>query len=185
MEYRIAREARDRYHLDEAHFTSRAQAPDTAVARRAAWRIVLEGGARPERPVNGGDLAAIALIHELQHRAIDQANIIGPGVAKGHLADLEGFERAFPSRRVYVEGEDPHHYLRAKSDGTPNRLLTTEELLLLWVANRNPAFMRYAELFDESDLARRIAYADVVDAIRSRTAKEARKGGAAGLAPRR
>src|SRR5690606_20172835 len=92
MEYRIARLARDRYHLDDAHFTSRAQAADTGVARRAAWRIVQEGGARPDRPVNGGDLAAIAIIHELMHRAIDQANVITPGVTKGHLDDLEGFE---------------------------------------------------------------------------------------------
>ena len=184
MEYRIAREARDRYHLDESLFTTRAQAPDTGVARRAAWRIVREGGARPERPVNGGDLAAMALIHELQHRAVDQANAIGAGVAKGYLADLEGFERSFPSRRVYVEGEDPHHYLRAKTDGTPNRLLTTEELLLLWVANRNPAFMRYGELFDEADIARRIAYAEVIEAIRTRTTKEARKSGGQDLVER-
>jgi glycosidase len=184
MEYRIAREARDRYHLDEAHFTSRAQAPDTGVARKAAWRIVRGGGARPDRPVTGGDLMAIALIHELQHRAIDQANVIRPGIAKGHMADLEGFEGVFPSRSVYVEGEDPHHYLRAKTDGTPNRLLSTEELLLLWVANRNPAFMRFDDLFDDTELATRIAYGELVEAIRARTAKEARKTGGQDLVER-
>ena len=83
-----------------------------------------------------------------------------------------------------MEGEDPHQYLRAKTDGTPNRLLTTEELLLLWVANRNPAFMRYGELFDETDIAHRIGYAEVVEAIRTRTAKEARKAGGQDLLER-
>ncbi len=175
MEYRIAREARDHYRLDGPYFTSRAQAADTGMARRAAWRIVQEGGARPERPVSGGDLAAIALIHELQHRAIDHANAITPGVAKRHLRELEGFESLFPSRRVYVDGEAPRHYLRARSEGAPNRLLTAEELLLVWVANRNPAFMRYGELFDETALAGRTGYQRVVAAIRERTAKEARK----------
>jgi len=184
MEYRIAREARDRYHLDEAHFTSRAQAADTGVARRAAWRIVQEGGARPDRPVNGGDLAAIALIHELQHRAIDQANVLTTAVTKGHLGVLEDFEGLFPSRPVYVEAEDPHRHLRAKTDGSPNRLLTAEELLLVWVANRNPAFMRYDELFDETDLARHKGYPEVVDAIRARTSKEARATGGQDLVER-
>lgn len=184
MEYRIARLARDRYHLDDAHFTSRAQAADTGVARRAAWRIVQEGGARPDRPVNGGDLAAIAIIHELMHRAIDQANVITPGVTKGHLDDLEGFEAAFPSREVYVEGEQPHRFLRGKSDGAPNRLLTAEELLLVWVANRNPAFMRYAELFDEATVAQQTGYQRMVEAIRSRTAREARATGGQDLVER-
>ncbi|MEZ4596213.1 MAG: hypothetical protein R3C32_04810 [Chloroflexota bacterium] len=184
MEYRIAREARDRYHLDEAHFTSRAQATDTGVARRVAWRIVQGGGARPERPINGGDLAAIALIHELQHRAIDQANAITATVTKGHLEALEGFEALFPSRPVYVGAEDPRHYLRAKTDGAPNRLLTAEELLLVWVANRNPAFMRYDELFDEAELARHTGYPEVVEAIRARTSREARRTGGQDLVER-
>jgi glycosidase len=184
MEYRIAREARDRYRLDEAHYTSRAQAADTGVARRAAWRIVQEGGARPERPVNGGDLAAIALIHELLHRAIDQANVVTTSVTKGHLQALEDFERLFPSRPVYVGIEDPHDHLRARTDGAPNRLLTAEELLLVWVANRNPAFMRYDELFDEADLVRDTGYPSVVDAIRARTSREARKAGGQDLVER-
>ena len=184
MEYRIAREARDRYGLDEAYFSSRAQAADTAAARRAAWRIAREGGARPDRPVSGGDLAAIALIHELQHRAIDQANVITSGGVKGHGEDLAAFERWFPSRRVYVEGDEPRRYLRDRTEGTPNRLLTTEELLLLWVANRNPAFMRFDDLFDEAELVERTGYAGVVQAIRDRTAKEARKAGGQDLVER-
>ncbi len=184
MEYRIARRARDRYHLDDGYFTSRAQAADTAVARRAAWRIVQEGGARADRPVNGGDLAAISIIHELMHRAIDHANVITTRVTKGNLDALEGFEMAFPSRGVYVDGEQPDRFLRAKTDGAPNRLLTAEELLLIWVANRNPAFMRYSELFDEAAVAQETGYQRVVDAIRGRTAKEARSTGGQDLIER-
>jgi glycosidase len=184
MEYRIAREARDRYQLDEAYYSTRAQAADGSAARRVAWRIVQEGGARPDRPVTGGDLAAIALIHELQHRAIDLANAITAGVTKGHIDALEGFEQGFPSRRVYVGGEEPRRYLRARTDGTPNRLLTAEELLLVWVANRNPAFMRYEELFDETELLERTGYQKVVEAIRERTAREARRSGGFDLVER-
>ena len=59
------------------------------------------------------------------------------------------------------------------TDGAPNRRLTTEELLLLWVANQNPAFMRYDDLFDDHELAMTTDYPRVVAAIRKQSAKEA------------
>ena len=70
---------------------------------------------------------------------------------------------------------EPRKYLRADTDGAPNRQLTTEELLLLWVANQNPAFMRYDDLFDDRDLAASTDYPRVVAAIRKQSAKEAER----------
>ena len=167
--------ARDRYALDAGYFSSRGRGggrsrrPSGRVADRAGT-----GGTRPDRPVTAGDLAAMALIHELQHRAIDQAQRPDGAGAKGHGGDASPRSRTrFPSRPVYVEGVDPGTYLRAKTDGAPNRQLTTEELLLLWVANQNPAFMRYDDLFDEPDLAASTDYPRVVAAIRKQTAKDA------------
>jgi len=173
MEFRIARAARDRYALDQGYFSSRAQAADGPVARQAAWQIVQAGGARPDRPVTAGDLAAMALIHEIQHRAIDHANVITDVPTKGRGGALAAFEATFPSRPVYAEGVEPRKYLRAKTDGSPNRQLSTEELLLLWVANRNPAFMRFDELFDDHELADSTDYPHIVAAIRKQTAKGA------------
>ncbi len=175
MEFRIARTARDRYALDEGYFSSRDQAADGPTSRRAAWRIAQAGGARPDRPVTAGDLAAMSFIHELQHRAIDQANVISSAPAKRHGDALAAFEETFPSRPVYVERVEPRKYLRADTDGAPNRQLTTEELLLLWVANQNPAFMRYDDLFDDRDLAASTDYPRVVAAIRKQSAKEAER----------
>ncbi|MCY7419539.1 MAG: hypothetical protein LH650_13830, partial [Chloroflexi bacterium] len=59
------------------------------------------------------------------------------------------------------------------TDGSPNRQLSTEELLLVWVANRNPAFMRFDELFDDHELAESTDYPSIVAAIRKQTAKGA------------
>ena len=41
----------------------------------------------------------------------------------------------------------------AETDGTPNRAIALEELLLLWLANVNPAFPPFEELFDDGPLA--------------------------------
>ena len=73
---------------------------------------------------------------------------------------------------MYVEGIDPRVYLRADTEGAPNRQLSTEELLLLWVANQNPAFMRYDDLFDDAALAD-TDYPRLVAAIRKQSARDA------------
>ncbi len=80
---------------------------------------------------------------------------------------------------MYSDGVDPRTYLEARTGDAPNELLTTEELLLLWVANRNPAFMRYDDLFDEQDLATSTDYPLVVAAIRKQAARDAE--GASGV----
>src|SRR5262249_52117183 len=41
-----------------------------------------------------------------------------------------------------------------------------EELLLTWIANQNPAFMGYGELFDDSNLAETTDYERVVRTLR-------------------
>ncbi len=122
--------------------------------------------------MTAGDLAAIALIHELQHRAIEQARLGTAGPAKAHGDALVAFEDVFPSRPVYLDGVEPRTYLRADTEGASNRQLSTEELLLLWVANQNPAFMRYDDLFDDARLAD-TDYPRLVAAIRKQSAKEA------------
>ena len=126
----------------------------------------------------------MSIIHELQHRAIDQANVITEAPAKGRAAALAAFEANFPSRPVYTDGIEPRKYLQAKTDGAPNRQLTTEELLLLWVANRNPAFMRFDDLFDDRDLAASTDYPRIVAAIRKQTDKNAERTGGQDLVER-
>ena len=48
----------------------------------------------------------------------------------------------------YLEGESE------VPDGrrVPNRQIILEELIMLWLANKNPAFSPYLELFDDSAL---------------------------------
>ena len=74
---------------------------------------------------------------------------------------------------MYLEGADPLAHLDGAADGRPNRQAALEELLLLWVANQNPAFMRYDELFDDRGLAASTAYPSAVDGLRRFSKKRA------------
>ncbi|MEA2623798.1 MAG: hypothetical protein QOH61_2708 [Chloroflexota bacterium] len=187
MDFRISRAARQHYGFDEAMFSSRGDVvfADPAAARRFAMRIVLAGGSRPERPVHAGDIDAIGLIHELQHRAVLRSSQrAGDRPMRDILGRLQGelgvgrlestlvaFERAFPSPQVYA-GADPEAYLEGTTDGIPNREADLEEMLLLWVANQNPGFMVYAELFDDEPLAA-TEYAQMMSLFRGASARRA------------
>lgn len=167
MEFRISRAARHRYAFDESIFNSRGDIlmANPAGARRFALRMVLAGGSRPERPVHAGEIDAIGLIHEVQHRAVrrsaakpgdrpfaDALRTLRQQFGDGPIdATLTAFEDAFPSPQVYA-GEPPTEYLRGMTEGIPNPEVDLEELLLLWIANQNPAFMVYGELFDAGPL---------------------------------
>jgi hypothetical protein len=114
VEFRIAR-------------TARIAMPDAGTSRRVPRLrtscIAARCVATPSRrspcgpPQTANDLVAIELIHELQHRAIDQASVLTTVPAKGH-GGTRGIRRGFVAS-VYVEDVEPKQYLRAKTDGTP------------------------------------------------------------------
>ncbi|HVQ25238.1 MAG TPA: alpha-amylase family glycosyl hydrolase, partial [Planctomycetota bacterium] len=78
---------------------------------------------------------------------------------------LLAFTEAFPPRAVHHGGERAKAWLKgatrdpATGETRSHRELSLEELLLLWLANTNPACARYRELFDDTKLARGTAYA--------------------------
>ena len=56
-------------------------------------------------------------------------------------------------------------WLQQSTEGVSNRAIALEEMLLLWLANINPAFQPFKELFDDSSLARDTGYAHVTTAL--------------------
>jgi glycosidase len=63
---------------------------------------------------------------------------------------------------VYRGTLTPEEYLRDESGSVANAQLVLEELLLLWIGNRNPAVRRYKELFDDAPLIESSAYDEVL-----------------------
>ncbi len=183
MEFHVSRAARDRYRFDEALFslTGNVILANFPATRRFAQRMneARDLARDPDQAILAGQLNAMGLIDEILHyvAALYRAQV-DPTVVSRALTDLEErlgreavdgvlltFAEEFPSVAVYRREVDAATYLDGTTAGIPNREVVLEELLLLWLANLNPAFAPFGELFDDSGLVRSTAYAKVVSAL--------------------
>lgn len=195
FEFHIARRARDRYQFDERLFgvdlrTGREGVifADFGAARHFAERIYAVSG----RLVPASEIYAMGLIDEILHLLIRRYEARNPGVmgralrflqaGLGQRADgaLLKFTNEFPPTRVYRGEQTASDYLAGESQSRPHRQVAMEEMLLLNIANLNPALELYSELFDDSVLSE-TAYPDAVRILGDFFASQpGLSGGAAG-----
>jgi glycosidase len=179
MEFHVARAARERYGFEEGLFSLAGNVvfADFAAARRFAQRMNAERdvAANPAAEVRAADLAAMGLIDEVLHYVVGlyrrERNPTAMTAALGHLeqrlgaeslaATLSAFVEQFPGSAAYREGLPAAAYLAGTTDGVANREVALEELLLLWLANENPGFEHFRELFDDIPLATETAYTEL------------------------
>jgi glycosidase len=178
-EFHLSRAARTRYAVEDTLFGVRGRAifADIDAARRLAERIneVRQARRFPELAVRAGEIYAAGLLHELQHLLISaereprQQSAISRALAGAEAklgaealqALLARFAETFPTTAVAAGELTAADYLAGATDGEPNRQVVVEELLLLYLANRNPALERLRELFDEAPLLPGGAYLEV------------------------
>ena len=184
FEFHVSKAARVRYQFDRALFqtTGNVIIPDFPAARAFAKRMndLADQTRYPDRVVHAAELNAMGLIDEISHHAIEiyrrtvNSNIMAEAMA-ALTAELQPdrldqalvrFVEQFPPLAVYRDGQDPALYLEGETEGLPNREIALEELLLLWLANVNPAFATFDELFDDKDLAERTDYDDVITGLK-------------------
>ena len=79
---------------------------------------------------------------------------------------LRRFVQEFPPVAVYRGEITAEEYLRGETGGTPHHQIELEEMLMLWLANQNPAFEPYRELFDDTPLRQETAYPLVMTGMR-------------------
>jgi glycosidase len=180
FEFHVSKAARDRYEFDRALFQTSGNViiPDFPAARAFARRMNerADTARYPDRVVHAAELNAMGLIDEILHHALEiYRRTVNPNVMADAIAALVTqlqpdrldhalihFVEEFPPRAVYRDGEDPAEYLAGETDGHPNREIALEELLLLWLANVNPAFATFDELFDDAGLAKRTDYQHLI-----------------------
>jgi glycosidase len=183
MEFHISREVRDRYGFSEIlfSFSGNVVFANVSASRQFAhtMNLVRDAKNHPERVVHGGALYAMGLIDEISHILLQRyREDLDPAVMTDALAwfskqvgaeELDSvllkFVQQFPGSSVYRGIENEMKWLAGETDGTPHRAVALEEMMMLWLANRNEAFRPFEELFADEDLAKLSAYRSVTEKL--------------------
>ena len=183
MEFHVSRQARDFYQFDQALFSLSGGVvlPNFHGARVFAQKMNEKRDLVrfPERTVKAGQINALGLIDEILHyvaglyREQRNSQVMGAAVdwlvarfgQDGVDATLQRFADEFPALAVYRREVGLEDYLAGETDGVPHRQILLEEMIMLWLANVNPAFSPYLELFDDSALEKETAYRPIIHAL--------------------
>jgi hypothetical protein len=183
IEFHVSRKARDLYQFDESLFSLSGNIifANFHAARVFAQRINEKRDLVhfPEQAVKAGQINAMGLIDEILHYVVslyrEQRNPEAMRQALDWLYEklgkeavdtaLHKFAAEFPPVAVYRREVSLEAYLEGEAAGVPNRQILLEELLMLWLANMNPALSPFLELFDDAVLEKETAYPQVVSGL--------------------
>jgi glycosidase len=173
-EIHVSRQARNTYRFDEELFSPRGRAVVGEFA--AARRFAEEMSAHRSQPVPASDINAMGLLDEVFQVLIRHYERQNPGFFRRGLdwvashvgpapfeTTLVRFTDEFPPQAVYHGETAGQVYLASVTGDVPNRELSLKEILLLHIANLNPATGPYRDIFDETPLKETSAYQQVVD----------------------
>ncbi|MDR2109806.1 MAG: alpha-amylase [Spirochaetaceae bacterium] len=188
MEFHINREVRDAYQLRETLFslTGNVVLADLRQVRELTERLNAKADPvnHPERFVRAGQLYAMGLIDEILHyitalyRQQIQPDVFDTalfrldanlGAEKTALL-LRVFSEQVPPQQVYAGKITVDAYLKSRDRGENCRALALEEMMLLALANLNPAFKPFTFLFDDQDLAAKTVYTGAIEELKSHLA---------------
>ncbi|HUL30823.1 MAG TPA: alpha-amylase, partial [Thermodesulfobacteriota bacterium] len=176
MEFHISRKARDRYEFEESLFSFSGNVIflNFHAARLFAQRMNEKRDLinSPGQAIQAGQINAMGLIDEILHyivalyraeknpllmqQALDWLyGKLGKPEVDGALRRFAG---EFPAVAVYRGEAECESYLEGETAGVSHRLIVLEEMLILWLANMNPAFSPFIELFDDAALEGETSY---------------------------
>ena len=182
-EFHVSRNARDKYVFDQAIFSFNGNVifADLYAARQFTQKINQQKDLinTPEQAVRASDINAIGLIDEIFHLVVSlYREWIEPAImveAYAMLAEtfgdksideaLRAFTDEFPPVDVYQGRMSVEAYLTGKTSGISNKYILLEEMVMLWLANINPAVESFAELFDDGSLSKATIYRQMMESI--------------------
>src|SRR6202167_5706679 len=184
MEFHVSREARDRYEFNQAlfAFSGNVVFANLGASREFAHRMNERRGVDKDfsQTIQPGALYAMGLIDEMSHLLVEYYRLrLDPKVMAGALEWFDGrlgkaeldktilaFVEKFPTIDVYRKEKSPAEWLACATDGIAHRAVAFEEMMLLWLANANPAFKPFSELFTDQSLAAVTRYQQITTGLR-------------------
>ena len=184
-EFHVSRQARDRYDFDLSLFSLNGNVifANFHAARLFAQKINQKRDLLrfPEQAVRAGQINAMGLVDEILHYVVglyrQEVNPQVMGQALEWLYEHVGrqavedallkFTDEYPSVAVYRREIPLSDYMAGETGGRPNQQIILEEMLLLWLANANPAFSPFLELFDDTRLEKETAYPQIISSLRA------------------
>lgn len=177
FEFHIAKSVREKYLFEESIYTLHGNViiADFQAARGFAQQMnTLRAPGAP--PVRAGQINAMGLIDEILHLVLAMyKQQVKPQIMAEALEWLEthinpqavkqalgSFAAHFPPVAVFQGELTPEDYFNGDTNGVPNKLIVLEEMLMLWLANVNPAFNPFNELFDDTSLKDQTVYLEII-----------------------
>ena len=185
MEFHISRKARDLYQFDESLYSLSGNIIflNFHAARLFAQRMNEKKDliSFPDRAIKAGQINAMGLIDEILHyvvglyrdeknpKVIQQAlDWLYEKLGKQKVEEvLRQFAEEFPAVAVYRGEVETESYLEGETAGVSHRLVVLEEMVMLWLGNRNPAFSPFLELFDDAALKENSSYLQIIETLHS------------------
>lgn len=180
LEFHISREIREKYEVDGSLFsiTGNVIFINFRQVRLLADQMNQNRDLvnHPNKTVYASHLNAMGMIDEILHlvtevyqEELDPETLIDclEWLYEKLGADtvektLSAFAQEFPTSSAWKSGQSAADYMEDETDGVSNRLIVLEELLHVWLANMNPAFDPFKELFDDSNLAADTDYQSII-----------------------
>jgi glycosidase len=184
MEFHVSRESRDRYEFNQTlfAFSGNVVFANLRASKEFAHRMNERRGADKDfsKTIQPGALYAMGLIDEMSHALVAYfRQKVDPKVMAEALQWFDArlgkeeldktilaFIERFPTADVYRKEKTPEAWLAGQSDGISNRAVAFEEMMLLWLANANPAFKPFSELFTDQSLAAVTRYQLITTGLR-------------------
>ena len=163
FEFHISGAARNKYKFEETLFSLEGS---VVFANFSAVRLFAQkfnSDKSPDEYVPASDIYGMGLLDEINHFLIEsyRASVDKKILQKliSHLRKelgekeldklLLSFASEFPASEVFRGKMKAVEYLRGKSGDLSNSEVLLEELIVLWLGNRNPAYLPISELIDE------------------------------------
>lgn len=175
MEFHISGEARRKYNFSSQLFSSRGNVilADFKAARELAKKINDEHNRIGLKEfVKASHINAMGLIDEILHYVctlyreqidssvmVEAVSVLQEKFGAEKVDNLLlSFIKEFPPREVYEGKLSPAEYLNGNEGTQSNKAALIEELIMLKIANENPAFKPFFILFEDKNIQPKVFY---------------------------